>query len=166
MFLVMLCLMRLLVLRHWFWQQLWLGWIRLKGGVYVGGGPRRPKVAHCVRVKTAGGRSFRSTPWAGLHSSVRGALEHGWPLHRPAFEWWHRPHGGLVNRTWLHAAVAREPRTTAPLQLGDSFMSHFVKRFVKQTIPEQKSLDQSCEDLGGWIPADKRPFTHSSVGHF
>lgn len=143
MFLVMLCLMWLLVLWHWFWRQLWLRWIRLKGGVNVGGGPRGPKVAHCVRVKAAGGSSFRSTPWAGLHSSGRGALEHGWPFHWRAFEWRHRSHGVLVNRARPHAAVTREAGTTAPLQLSDSFMSHFVKRFVKQTIPEQKSWDSA-----------------------
>lgn len=96
-------------------------------------------MAHWVRVKIAGGRSFSSTPWAGLHSSVRGALEHGWPLHWRALEWRHRSHGVLENRACLHAAVTREARTASPLQLGDSFMSHFVKRFVKQTIPEQKS---------------------------
>lgn len=138
MLLVMPWMMRFLVLWHWFRQRLWLRWVRLKGGVYVGGGPRRPKVGHCVQVKTAGGRSFRSTPWASLHSSVRGTLEHGWPLHWRAFERWHQFHGVLVTWMCLHAAVTREPRTTSPLQLRDSFMSHFVKRFVKQTIPKEK----------------------------
>lgn len=109
-------------------------------------------MAHCVGVKTAGGRSSGSTPWAGLHSSVRGALEHGRPLHWGAFEWRHGSHGVLVNRTCLHAAVAREPGTTSPLQLGDSFMSHFVKRFVKQTIPEQKSWSSSVRAQG---PGDR-----------
>lgn len=139
MLLVVPWMMWLLVLRHWSWQRLWLRWVRLKGGVYVGGGPRRPKVAHCVRVKTAGGRSFRSTPWAGLHSSVRGTLEHGWPLHWWAFERRRQFHGVWVAWMCLHAAVTREPRTTSPLQLRDGFMSHFVQRLVKQTIPEQKS---------------------------
>lgn len=91
-------------------------------------------MAHCVRVKTADGRSVESTPWARLHNGARGTLEHGRALER-----WHQSHGVLVNGACLHAAVTGEPRATSPLQLGDSFMSHFVKRFVKQTIPGQKS---------------------------
>lgn len=142
MLLVVLCMMWFLVLWHW----LWLSGIRLEGGVWVGGGPWRPKLAHWVRVKTTGGRSFRLTPWVGLHSSVnRRALEHWtlehgtfvlWAFHWGALERRKHFHGVLVNWMSLHTAITRVPRTTPPLQLCDSFMSHLVEWFVQQTIPE------------------------------
>lgn len=139
-FLLALCPAWVLVLRQRFWQRLRLGRIRLEGVVHVGGGPLRPKVAHCVRVKPADGRSVESTPRARLQGGAwGGTLEHGRAFHRRALERWHQSHGVLVNGACLHAAVTGEPGATSPLQLGDSFMSHFVKRFVKQTIPEQES---------------------------
>lgn len=166
MFLVVLCVMWFLVLWHWLWHWFWLRWIRLEGGVWVGGDPWRPKVTHWIRVKTAVGRSFGLIPWVGLHNSVnRWALEHRtlkhgtfvlwalelWPLklwafHWRALEWWHHFHGVLVNWMSLHTAITRVPRTTTPLQLCDGFMCHFVDWFVHQTIPEGNN-EQSVEVL-------------------
>lgn len=81
-------------------------------------------MAHLVRVKIAGGRSFGLTPWVGLHNVNRWTLEHGtlkhgtfvlwalelWPLklwafHWRAFEWRHHFHGVLVNWRSLHTAI-------------------------------------------------------------
>lgn len=149
-FMLLFLLMVLVVLRvMWLlvvWCYLWLRWIRLKVGFWVGGGPWRPKVMHWVRLKTADWRSFGSTPRVGFHSHVnRWALEHGtfvlWPLKLCAFywralEWWHHFHGVLVNWRSLHTAVTRVLGTTTPLQLCDCFMCHLVDWFVQLTIPE------------------------------
>lgn len=154
MLVVLLRVLRLLEFWHRFWQRLWLGRVRLKGGVQVGGGPGRSKEAHRVRVKTAGEGPFRVTPRARLHSSGRGTLEHGGPVHWGAFERGHQFGAVLVTRVCLHAAVTREAGTAPPLQLRHRFMSHFVKRFVKQTIPEEKR-NKSPVSGGGGLTEDR-----------
>lgn len=149
MFFLMLCMMWFLVLWHYLW--LWLRGVRLEGGVWIGGGAWGPKVAHWVRVETAGGRSFGLAPWIGLYNRVdRWTLEHGtfvlwalklwtfhwWALELRAFKRWHHSHWVLVHWMSLHTTITRVPRTTTPLQFSDSFMRHLVERFVHQTVQE------------------------------
>lgn len=148
-------LVMLMLLLKWVlvvWQWLCLSKMRLKGGVWVGGGPRRAKMMHGVRVKTTGGRSIRLSPWTGLDSSVHGltlehwrvvswALElwsfHCWTLHWWTIKGWHH----TVMVSWsLHTGVTREPRTASPLQLSHSFMCHFVNRFIHETISEKEKI--------------------------
>lgn len=108
------------------------------------------------------------TPRARLHSSGRGTLEHGWPVHRGAFERGHQSGAVLVTRVCLHAAVAREAGTAPPLQLRHRFVSHFVERFVKQTIPEEERNKSPVSGVGGVrrMGSGEQLVTHRRVGHF
>lgn len=110
---------------------------------------------HGIRVHTAGGRSFGLTPWLGFHASVNGqafklrTLKHWtfvmwalelmslklWAFEGWALEWWHHFHGVWI-RWSLHTSITRVTWATAPFQLCDGLMCHFVDWFVQQAISE------------------------------
>jgi len=131
--------------------------VLFEGGLRVRGAAHRGlKVAHGVRVNAAAGRSFCLTPRVGFHG---GPLEHRRPQHRTlirgtfvlrtlegwalelralegwAREGWHHSDRVMIHR--LHAAVAGEAWTAAPLQLRHRLMGHFEDGLVHQTIPDR-----------------------------